>query len=315
MPRFIVNYRRFQPIAEGLRDCGYEVVEDTWDPTDAELTDCDGYLVCMYNAMKRPLVMRRLKAQLRERHIPLIGWNRDAPWNKGARTWRLWWLRRFHVLDLYGAHSMQGAETFTREHFYLPNAAWVSQYNLAGHTFQELRDPSFYLYDVSFVGNLDTVKYPEFSHRDGFFHALEQRLAPLGIRVAFRQGHGMPVAEQVEIIQRSRININFGAACDDGPEKSWGLPERCYGIPACGGFLLSDERRHAKDDFVSEREWVSFSNLDECVTRICHFLAHFDQARVIAEQAHSRVLRDHTYRHRAARLVEFACRWRERGRC
>ncbi len=52
--------------------------------------------------------------------------------------------------------------------------------------------------------------------------------------------------------------MNIGAAADGEREKSWGLPERCYGIPACGGFLLSDERGHAANDFVVGRELVFF---------------------------------------------------------
>ena len=312
MPGLIVNYRRFRPIVEGLRECGYDVLEDVWNPTDEQLADCDGYLVCMYLAMKRPVETLRLKSRLREHNVPLIGWNRDAPWNTGARVWRMWWFRTLRVLDIYTAHSMQGANRFARENFYLPNAAWTGAYNLAGRTLEELRDPAHYLYDLSFVGNLDAVKYPEFSRRAEFFNALEQRLAPLGICTCFRQGLGMPVAEQVEIIQRSRININFGAACDDGPEKSWGLPERCYGVPACGGFLLSDYRRHASNDFVPGLEWASFDNLDDCVDKVRFYLSHFDESRTIAERAHARVFRDHTYTHCAARLIDAARGWRKR---
>ena len=124
------------------------------------------------------------------------------------------------VLDIYTAHSMQGASRFARENFYLPNAAWIGAYNLAGRTLEELRDPARYLYDLSFVGNLDAVKYPEFSRRVEFFHALEQRLAPLGSAPVFARGSGMPVAEQVEIIQRSRINITFGAPVTMVPRKA-----------------------------------------------------------------------------------------------
>jgi spore maturation protein CgeB len=308
---FIVNYRQFRPIAEGLRACGYTVYEDTWNPTNEQLADCDGYLICMYNAMKRPVDTFRLKSRLRRYRIPLIGWNRDAPWNKGAKRWRLWWFRKLRMLDIYAAHSLQGAELFSREPIYLPNAAWTTGYNLAGHTLNEMRDPGFYRYDVSFIGNLDAERYPEFTERTAFINELEARLRSCAVSTCFRQGLGMPVAEQVEIIQRSRININFGAACDDGREKSWGLPERCYGVPACGGFLLSDFRKHAPDDFEPGQQWVSFGDLDDCVDKVRFYLNRFDEARAIAERAHTRVMRDHTYTHRAARLVDAARRWRE----
>ncbi len=307
---FIVNYRNFVPIKEGLEHCGYTVQENLWHPSDSQLDGCDGYLICMYDAMKRPWDTLRLKARLRARRIPLIGWNRDAPWNKGARRRRLWWFKKLRVLDLYAAHSLQGATAFCSNVLYLPNAAWTSRYHLAGRTLATLRDPSVYRYDVSFVGNLDATKFPEFTARAEFFAALEQRLKAVGVSSWFHHGKGMTPAEQVELIQRSRISLNYGAACDDGAEKSWGLPERCYGVPACGGFLMSDTRVHAKDDFARDNEWIDFDSLDACVDKIRYYLTHFDEARDIAERAHRRVLAGHTYEHRARTLVDAAREWR-----
>jgi spore maturation protein CgeB len=310
--KFHVNYRNFIPIREGLQAQGMTVLENRWNPAPEELQDCAGYLIDMYDAMKRPWDTLRLKAKLRRRGIPLIGWNRDAPWNKGAKARRLWWFKRWRVLDIYCAHSLQGAESFCRETHYLPSAAWTRAYHLSGQTFAGLREPAHYRYDVSFVGNLDAKKYPEFGARVDFFRALEKRLQPLGVTTWFHHGKELSTAEQVELIQRSRININFGAACDDGPEKSWGLPERCYGVPACGGFLLSEARVHAKNDFVPDAEWIDFADTDQCVERVRFYLSHFDAARDVAERAHARVVRDHTYEKRAATLLALAQNWRKR---
>jgi spore maturation protein CgeB len=91
---------------------------------------------------------------------------------------------------------------------------------------------------------------------------------------------------------------------------SWGLPERCYGVPARGGFILSDERRHAADDFDLSREWASYRDFADCVERIRHFTSHFLQTRAIAEAAHARVMRDHTYEQRAQQLLRIAAEWR-----
>lgn len=310
--KFIVNYRNFAPIREGLEHCGYTVLENLWNPSDEQLRDCDGYLLDMYGAMKRPWDTLRLKARLHRRLIPLIGWNRDAPWNNGARRRRLWWFKKLRVLDIYMAHSLQGAAAFSSNPYYLPNAAWTSRYNLAGRTLEELRDTRGYCYDVSFVGNLNARKYPEFGARAAFFSELGRRLGVLGISTWFQHGMDMALADQVELIQRSRINLNFSAACDDGPEKSWGLPERCYGVPACGGFLLSDTRAHARDDFDIGKEWVDFSNMEDCVGKIRHYLTNFNAARDIAERAHLRVLRGHTYEHRARAIVSAAREWKAR---
>ena len=310
--KFIVNYRNFIPIREGLESGGYTVYENLWNPTDEQLQDCDGYLLDMYDAMKRPWDTLRLKSRLRQRRIPLIGWNRDAPWNKGARHWRLWWFRKLRVLDIYMAHSLQGAAAFSPAAHYLPNAAWVARYNLAGHTLDELRDSQRYRYDVSFVGTLDAQKYPEFTERAKFFAELERRLTGFGVSTWLRHGKDMPLKDQIELIQRSRITRILCPACDDGPEKSWGLPERCYGVPACGGFLLSETREHAARDFDIGKEWADFSDMEDCVGKVRHDLANFPEARAIAERAHARVLREHTYEHRARTMVAAAREWKAR---
>lgn len=310
--KFIVNYRNFAPIREGLESCGYTVYENLWNPSDEELRDCEGCLIDIFEAMKRPLHVLRLKSRLRRQRIPLIGWNRDAPWNRGTRRHRLWWFRKLRVLDIYMAHSLQDASAFSPDARYLPNAAWVTRYNLAGRSFEDLRDPAGYRYDVSFVGSLDAKQHPEIAARAQFFAELERRLAASGVTTWFRHGRRIPLREQVDLIQRSRINLAFGAVCDNGPEKSWGLPERCFGVPACGGFLLSEERVHAKDDFEPGKEWVDFSSMEDCVEKIRRFLMNFTQAREIAEHAHERVFREHAYEHRARTLAAAAREWRVR---
>jgi spore maturation protein CgeB len=75
-------------------------------------------------------------------------------------------------------------------------------------------------------------------------------------------------------------------------------------VPASGGFLLADRRRHAAEDFA-EDERVEYDGIDDCVSRIGYFLAHFGEARTIAERARARVLLDHGYRNRAARLLDW----------
>ena len=312
MSTFIVNYRNFTPIVEGLRACGYTVIENVWDPSEEDLRDCHGYLICMYNGIKRPLRFLRLHSRLQRHGIPLIAWDRDGQWHKGAKAWRLWLLKNVRFLDIYATHTLQDSDRFAPVVMYLPNAAWTRVYHLAGVMLEQLRDPTRYRYDVSFFGRLDAAKYPEMRERAAFFSELEQRLSRQGVSTCLRHSAGMSLSEPIDFIQRSRINLNYGAGCDDGPERSWGLPERCYGVPACGGFLLSDDRRHAEDDFVVGKEWIHFSNLDDAVAKIRYYLDNFGEARWIAEAAHARVMKDHLYVNRARSLIDAATAWRKR---
>ncbi len=278
----------------------------------ADVRDAHLCLVSMKFAAKNPLAMSLLR---RPKNGPLIGVDRDGPSHMGEKPWRLAWLRRWSVMDAYATHSLQDAGGFARDVLYLPNAAWHTRYHLNGRSLASLRDRAAYRYDVSFFGELDAARMPEMARRQEFFAALAPRLESLGISTLFTAGKLSPEA-QLELIQSSRINLNFHAGCDTrwpggwrGQPPSWGLPERCYGIPAAGGFLLSDTRVHGVDDFGSAA-WSSFDDLDDCVAQIRYYLAHFDELRDRAELAHQRVLADHTYEQRAQRLVDYVRYWR-----
>jgi spore maturation protein CgeB len=280
--RVLLRFRQpFPGLREGFEALGHQVV----DGPHAELCIAD-FVDCA----------RRLRETLALK-IPLVVWSRDAPWHRGISRRRLLAMRWLKPYAGYAAHSLQGADGFSRRVLYCANAAREAVYNADAPRLAAMRDASAYDWDVSFVGNLDVQRYPEHSRRAEFLAALKDRLP--GLRV-FLGAHG-----DVEVIRRSRINLSVGAACDAGREPSWGLPERCYGVPAAGGFLLSDRRKHAADDFAAD-EWADFDGLEECAARIRHFLAHPLEARAIAERAHARVQREHLYRHRAARLLDFA---------
>lgn len=310
--RAIIESRNFaqHPLVETLQKRDWEVFPSYQRNQEPP---ADFWLANMYSDIKRPLEFRLNVADARKRGIPVITWNRDAPWNLGAKSWRLWLIRNLRYLDMYLSHSMQGAEGFASELHYFPNAADTSRYNLSGNSLSAMRDPDWYQYDVSFVGNIDAHAHPEMKQRVATLNAIEVALKSQGIQCHFVHSANLGSAEQIEIIQRSRINLNVGAACDDGPEPSWGLPERCYGIQACGGLLLSDYRPHAADDFKLETEWLDFRNVAQCVEQIVWLLGNLQRARDIAEAAHQRVLAYHTYEHRTSQLLEWVADWRKRN--
>jgi spore maturation protein CgeB len=218
------------------------------------------------------------------------------------------------ILDIYAPHTLQPTYRFAPKVVYNANAVWARHFNLHGHTLDEMRDPAFFRWDVSFVGNMHGARYKEHAERERFFGELGPRLEKLGLRVLFCNSGNMGEQEQIDVIQRSIINLNYRSSCDHrsraGVEGSWGLPERCYGVPARGGFMLSDQRRHAADDFDLATEWASYNDMDDCIAKIRHYLVHFDETRRIAEAAHARVMRDHTYEQRAQRLLAVAAEWR-----
>jgi len=303
-----------QPYREAFEALGYDVQLGVAEPDASQLERAALCILGLYDGVRRPWATWRLRRALRRAQIPLIGIDRDAPWHLGIRVARLKLFEQLRLLDVYATHTLQPTYRFAPITHYNANAVWTRKFHLHGATLEQMRDPAFFRWDVSFVGNLDGVRYREHAERQRFLAELEPRLRALGLRVLFRHSEGMSEAEQIEVIQRSIINLNYRSSCDHrsrrGVAGSWGLPERCYGVPARGGFVLSDERRHAKDDFDPAREWASYRDLEQCVARVRHFVTHFPETRAIAEAAHKRVLREHTYEHRAARLLQVAQQWR-----
>jgi len=210
-----------------------------------------GVYTWFYEGLRRPLAVWGMHRFLGRQGVPLFVWNQDAPHYLNRAAWRLNWLDRARLFDIYATHSLTDCcRHFADSVLYLANAADISRYHMHGATLAELRDPARHEYDVSFFGAMDGLRYKEMRSRQEFFAALGERLTARGIRFVFRESAGMSVEEQVALIQTSRINLNFGASCDYGTPVASGLPERCYGIPACGGFLLCDRRTHAGDDFT-----------------------------------------------------------------
>lgn len=304
----------FDSYREAFEDLGYEVRTDVDQASLGRPGAAALCLVNLYEAARGPWAAVRLKWALRGSGVPLIGVDRDAPWHMGLRRRRLKLLEYLQPFDIYATHTLQPTYDFAPVKLYNPNAVWVRNFNLHGRTLEEMRNPEFFRWDVSFVGNMNGARYKEHAERERFFDALRPRLEALGLRVLFRNSGGMSEQEQIDVIQRSIINLNYRSSCDhrsrSGAEMSWGLPERCYGVPARGGFMLSDFRRHAQDDFDLASEWASFGDFEDCIARIRYFIENFQRTREIAEAAHARVMRDHTYEKRAASLIGAARAWR-----
>ncbi|MEO5345403.1 MAG: glycosyltransferase [Magnetococcus sp. YQC-9] len=313
--KILMGFRRpFVALEEALVEQGAVLVP--WQPgapLPRDMEEMDAAVLDFTEAARHLIRCFGLSRRLRALGKPIVAINRDAPWNKGVRKRRIWMLRKLQLLDFYLSHSLQERVAMARRAVYFPNGADVNRYHLGTASLEDLCDINRYRYTVSFIGNIDDRRYPEHRERMARLRALQGMLAGHGIELTLFHGLDLSVAEQVEIMQRSVINLNLGAACDHGGEMSWGLPERCYGIPACGGFLLSDRRRHAQTDFEPGGDWLDFETLEECVALIRELLEDFLRTRRIAEAAHVRVMEQHTYAQRAQTLLALLALAGEKG--
>ena len=291
---------------------GQETRHNDWEPSADVLEKTQACFVSFYDCISHPLRILRLKRRIARYNIPLIAWNRDAPGYMNKSAWQLDLLEKHSQLDIYLSHALPDTRQFAPTQILLQNAAQERTYNLNGVSLDELDDPSRYIYDVTFFGAIDASRYKEYRKRQDFFSSLAARLIERNISFNFIDtlNTRLTTEQQIRLIQTSRINLNFDAGCEYGSPHGYGLPERCFGIPACGGFLLSDFRTHAADAFSHPEEWADFRNIDEALDRIEYHLAHFKESRTIARRAHARVFGEHTYKHRATQVLSLIQQWK-----
>ncbi|MGH8704703.1 MAG: hypothetical protein ACREUO_04695, partial [Burkholderiales bacterium] len=166
MARVVLNFRSgFPGLREGFEAFGHDVVANAWTPEPAAL---EGAALCVADFVDCARRVRRtleLKRRLARARVPFLALNRDAPWNRGIHRARLAVIAWLAPFDGYAAHSEQEAQRFARRTAYCANAARESVYRASGAELAAMRDPAWFRWDVSFVGNLDTARYPEHARR------------------------------------------------------------------------------------------------------------------------------------------------------
>lgn len=95
--------------------------------------------------------------------------------------------------------------------------------------------------------------------------------------------------------------INFNCTSQ---QMKGAVNQRVFDVPCCGAFLLTDYRRQMEALFEPGKEIVYYEHPDQIPGLIDLYLNAPDMRRAVAEAARKRVLAEHTYDHRMARLVE-----------
>lgn len=170
-------------------------------------------------------------------------------------------------------------------------------------------------YDVTFVG------MPHGNRR-----TVVEELAVAGIDTRC-WGRGWPAGrlthdEMVRVFGSSRINLNLSNSWEPprGARARLGalvrgighrsrpsqIKGRNFEVPGSGGFLLTERLPHLDEYFDLGREVAVFSSTEELVDQVAYWLDHPEERAAVAEAGHARVLAEHTYDHRFARIFETA---------
>lgn len=94
--------------------------------------------------------------------------------------------------------------------------------------------------------------------------------------------------------------VNFNAT---SVQMGTAVNQRAFDVPACGAFLLTDRQPALETLFEVGEEVVAYNDIDE-IDDLARFYLRNDAAReAVAAKGRSRVLREHTYRHRLDAII------------
>ncbi len=94
--------------------------------------------------------------------------------------------------------------------------------------------------------------------------------------------------------------VNFNAT---SVQMGTAVNQRVFDVPACGAFLLTDLQPSLEELFEVGDEVIAYNDIDE-IDDLARFYLRNDAAReAVAAKGRSRVLREHTYRHRIGTIV------------
>ncbi len=246
---------------------------------------------------------------------------------------RLKWLRGQGVkLVLYLLDSIHtlpttqsGLEYYDRVYAYEPtDIPFISSRNPRVSYLPPGYNPDFYhplageekAFDIAFVGtpyggrlellnsllrgagrlDLRVALVGKYWHR-GIRHPLFRLRYPFIHRYVLKNGTMHP-PEVNRLYNRSRIVLNHHFITD-----GTGLNPRLFDIAGSGSFQLVDGREMLEEMFTSKDEVETYSSVDELIEKTRHYLDRPRRAEEIARAAGERARKEHTYLHRARKIL------------
>lgn len=138
-------------------------------------------------------------------------------------------------------------------------------------------------YDVGFVGFVTFLKRAEML--DKLFKAFPN----------FFYGHKL-FEDCAEKYRQSKIVFNT-AAVDD-------INMRCFEATATGSFLLTEWIPTLNSVFEEDKHLVTYKDMDECIEKARYYIDRDDEREAIAKAGMEHTLANHTYQHRAKKMLE-----------
>lgn len=220
------------------------------------------------------------------RDVTTVTWSTDDSW-KYKQASRFWGHHYHAVATTYPGRI----KDYQRDGI---NQVFLTQWGVSRNF---LKPPIAALnceYQVSFVGsaNRDRINKIESLKRAGINVSCFGKGWPSGPVETDHLRH---------IINNSIISLNFNTSQGDNQIKA-----RCFEIPACGGFLLTENASDIGKYYVIGQDIDTFFKHNELVDKVRFYLNHPGRRDEISLSGFRRTEKEHVYEVRFTDLFEFA---------
>ena len=101
------------------------------------------------------------------------------------------------------------------------------------------------------------------------------------------------------VFKESKINLNITLR-----SIKHAIPLRVFDILGAGGFLISNYQADLVYHFVPDEDFVYYESRDDLLNKIDYYLAHDDERKAIAENAHRKISEYHTFDVRVEEILD-----------
>lgn len=261
----------------------------------------------MVFVFKGDTVLKKTLQVIKEKTRPIMAtWWVDDPfchWD-GARNIRsftnsvesldIW--DHFFIFDTYFLPRLK--RLGVNNPYYLPNATDNDEFFPVTEVKEE--EHAYYGSELSFMGTPDRL-------RAEMLRAVKDYQIKLwGVPwtseefAAFHVKDGISNDEARKVYYYTQINLNCHFLVNVN-----GANVRTFDIPACKGFLLTDDRSDITERlFRKGDEVVTYSDLSDLKNKCEYFLKHSDERSAIAENAYKKIIAKHLYKHRIEEILK-----------